>query len=180
MLKKILLSVCLLAVCIPGFVYAQAAAPSGFAADLQKQTNAAAGEQGAGFGKAQDPQAIVARIIQAFLGLLGILLVVYLIYGGALIFMSGGAEEKITEGKDTIRRAVMGLVVILGAYSLTIFVNSIIQNTDPCAPDENGDVFCITVQEDRRKYDQRNFDDTNPFTPYGGRVLPDGTRDLVN
>jgi hypothetical protein len=71
---------------------------SSIVSELKKQTQAAAGESCSNLGTPQDPRAIVARIIQGFLGILGILLVVYVLYGGSLIFLSAGAEEKINEG----------------------------------------------------------------------------------
>jgi len=149
-------------------------------ADLNTQTNAAAGEQGAGYGAAQDPRAVAARLVQAFLGIIGILLLGYIIYGGSLIFMSGGSEDKVSEGKKVIQHAIIGLVLILSAYSVTIFVSQMVQGDEgPCAPDENGDRNCTILEEDRRKYDTPNFDDTNPFTGYDcKKYLPDGTCDL--
>ncbi len=180
MKKQIFLGILLLCTLLPAYSTAQAAPTSGFMVDLQKQTNAVAGAKGANLGKAQDPRVIVARIINIFLGTLGILLVVYIIYGGALIFMSAGSEDKISEGKTVIKRAVLGMVLVMGAYSITIFVNSVIQNTDPCAPDENGNVDCTVIQEDRSKYNQRDYDNTNPFSPYDCKMLPDGTCDLSN
>lgn len=152
-----------------------------FMSDLNAQTNAAAGDKGAGFGEAQDPRSVIARIIQALLGVLGILLLGYIIYGGVLIFMSAGSEDKVAEGKKVIQHAVIGLVVILSAYSITIFVSKLVQGDEgPCTPDENGDRNCTILEEDRRRYDNPNFDDTNPFTAYDCTYLPDGTCDLEN
>lgn len=178
MKKQIFIGVLFLSIFFPVLSPAQAVPTSGFMVDLQKQTNAVAGTKGANLGKAQDPRAIVARIIKIFLGTLGILLVVYIIYGGSLIFLSGGSEDKITQGKDVIKRAVLGMVIVMGAYSITIFVTSIVQNSDPCAPDENGNVDCTVIQEDRTKYNKKDYDNTNPFTPYNCKYLPDGTCDL--
>jgi len=180
MFKKILVAMFLGLTVMPFFSLASAQAQEGsFMADLNKQTNAAAGEQGAGFGEAQDPRLVAARIIQAFLGVIGILLLCYIIYGGFLIFMSGGSEDKVAEGKKVIQHAIIGLVIVLSSYSITIFVSKLVQGDEgPCAPDENGDRNCTIIEEDRRKYDTPNFDDTNPFTGYDCNYLPDGTCDL--
>lgn len=151
----------------------------GFAAELNKQTQAAAGSNGANLGEAQDPRAIVARVIQIFLQTLGILLIVYILYGGTLIFLSGGSEDKVSEGKTVIRRAVIGMIVIMTSYSITIYVSSIIQNSDPCAPDANGDINCATVSPDRTKYNQKSVERDTPLI-YDCKMLPDGTCDLQN
>lgn len=152
-----------------------------FVSDLNAQTQAAAGNKGAGFGAAQDPRATIARIIQAFLGILGVLLLGYIIYGGSLIFMSGGSEDKIAEGKKVIQHAVVGLVITLSAYSITLLVSRLVQGDGgPCSPDENENTDCAIVEEDRRKYNNPNFDDSNPFSPYECNYLPDGTCDLQN
>lgn len=179
MKKQIFLLALLLSTFFPVLSPAYGVTSSGFASDLQKQTQAAAGVYGADLGKAQDPRTIVARIISIFLGTLGILLVVYIIYGGSLIFLSAGSEDKINEGKNIIKRAVLGMVIVMGAYSITIFVNSVIQNSDPCAPDENGNVDCVIVEEDRSKYNQESVNRTTPLI-YDCTYLPDGTCDLSN
>ncbi len=184
MYKKILITVAL-ALSFVSFPSPQKvnAQEGSFIADLNAQTQAAAGSEGAGFGAPQDPRATLARIIQAFLGILGILLLGYIIYGGSLIFMSAGSEDKIAEGKKVIQHAVVGLVITLSAYSITIFVSKLVQGDGgPCAPDANGNIDCAIVEEDRRKYNNPNFDDTNPFTPglYDCNYLPDGTCDLQN
>jgi len=175
-MKKIfLLLFCILSfVPSPSPIHAQ-----GFATDLNRQTQAAAGSSGANLGAPQDPRAVVARVIQIFLQTLGILLIVYIIYGGTLIFLSAGSEDKISEGKTVIRRAVIGMIIIMTSYSITIYVSSLVQNGDPCAPDANGDVNCATVSPDRTKYNQRNVERDTPLI-YDCKMLPDGTCDLQN
>ena len=105
---------------------------------LEQQTQAFAGDKGAGFGEPKDPRAVVATIIQSLLGLLGILMIAYFVYGGYLIMTSAGQEEKITKGKSVLRNAVIGLVIILSAYGLTKLVtrvaygNQLPQGLDVC------------------------------------------------
>ncbi len=174
----IFLAISLFSILTPAPALAQ---QGSFMSDMNAQTNAAAGNKGAGFGEAQDPRTVVARIVQALLGIVGILLLGYIIYGGTLIFMSAGSEDKIAEGKKVIQHAVIGLVIILSAYSITIFVTKLVQGDEgPCSPGENGDRNCTIIEEDRRRYDSPNFDDTNPFTGYDCNYLPDGTCDLEN
>lgn len=65
---------------------------------------------------------VVATIIQAFLGLLGVIFVILIILAGYNWMSAAGDEEKITKAKDTIRAAIIGLIIIVAAYSITYFV----------------------------------------------------------
>lgn len=182
MKNKLFLGILLVATLFPTTSPVHAAGTStGFAAEMRAQTQAAAGADGAGFGIAQDPRRTAARIVQVFLSIIGVLLLIYITYGGALIFTSAGSEDKINEGKSVIRRAVLGLIIILSAYSITILVTKIVVGTEDCAPDANGDYNCDLVAPDRTKFNTGGYqDDTNPFTGYDCKYLPDGTCDLSN
>ncbi|MFB6226073.1 MAG: Mbov_0395 family pilin-like conjugal transfer protein, partial [Candidatus Paceibacteria bacterium] len=65
---------------------------------------------------------IVGNIINIFLGLLGIIALVLIIYGGYLIMTSGGNEEQVQDGKKVLINAVIGLAIILAAFGITNFV----------------------------------------------------------
>lgn len=67
---------------------------------------------------------IMATVIQVFLGLLGIIFLVLIIYAGYNWMTAQGDEEKVTKAKDTIQRAIIGLIIIILAYSITFFVFS--------------------------------------------------------
>ena len=69
-----------------------------------------------------DIRTIIARIINAALGLLGIIAISLIIYAGYVILTSGGDEEKVTEGKKIIVNAVIGLLIILASYGIVQFV----------------------------------------------------------
>ena len=65
---------------------------------------------------------IVSIVIQAFLGLLGVLFLTYLLYAGYHWMTAQGDEKKVDKAKDTITRAVIGLIVIIGAYAISFWV----------------------------------------------------------
>jgi len=65
---------------------------------------------------------IIQVAISAFLGLLGIIFVVLIVYAGYNWMMAGGDEEKVTKAKSTLTRAIIGLIIIVAAYSITYFV----------------------------------------------------------
>ncbi len=65
---------------------------------------------------------IVGIGIQAFLGLLGVIFLVLIIYAGYNWMTAQGEEEKVTKAKDTLQRAVIGLIIVIGAYAISYFV----------------------------------------------------------
>jgi len=65
---------------------------------------------------------VVGTIIKAFLGLLGIIFIILMLIAGFNWMTAGGEEEKITKAKDTIRAAMIGLVIVVAAYAITYFV----------------------------------------------------------
>lgn len=65
---------------------------------------------------------IVATVIQVFLGILATIFVLLLIVAGFNWMTAAGDEKKVEKAKTTIKTAVIGLVLILGAYILTYFI----------------------------------------------------------
>src|SRR3989338_8173076 len=61
---------------------------------------------------------LVAVVIQAFLGLLGVIFLVLILYAGYNWMTAQGEEEKVTKAKDTLQRAVIGLIIIVSAYAI--------------------------------------------------------------
>lgn len=70
----------------------------------------------------EDPRVIAGRLIQVALGLIGIIVVVLIIWAGFRWMTSAGREDEITAAKKTLTAAVIGLLIILMAYSITTFV----------------------------------------------------------
>ncbi len=68
------------------------------------------------------PGAIVFNVISVFLGLLGVVAVLLMIYGGFLWLTAGGEENKAKTGTTLLFQAVVGLLIILSAYAVTYFV----------------------------------------------------------
>ena len=75
-----------------------------------------------------DPVVIVAGIINWILGLLGLVAVVLIIYGGFIWMFSRGNEEDIKKAKDIIVGAVIGLFIILASYGIASYVFNNLMN----------------------------------------------------
>jgi hypothetical protein len=82
-------------------------------------------QQPLGLG-AFDIRLIIANIIRAALGLIGIVLVILMLYAGYLWMTAGGNEEQIGQSKSIIRNAVIGLAIILSAYSIVAYIMNIL------------------------------------------------------
>lgn len=95
--------------------------------DMTKQLQTAGNEVGGNFASQTDPRITAANIIKSALTFIGFLVVVLIIYAGVLYTISGGESEKKQKALDTIKAAVIGLVIILTAYAITIFVINTIQ-----------------------------------------------------
>jgi hypothetical protein len=65
---------------------------------------------------------IVALAIKAFLGLLGIIFVYLMVLAGYNWMTAAGDEQKVEKAKDQIKRAIIGLIIVVSAYAITYFV----------------------------------------------------------
>lgn len=60
----------------------------------------------------------VVDIVNYALAFLGLLAVIFVIYGGFLMLTSGGEDDGISKGKKIIVGAAMGIVIILLSYGI--------------------------------------------------------------
>jgi len=81
---------------------------------------------------------VVAQIIRVLLGLLGIIFLALLIWSGFNWMTAGGEEEKVTKAVDTIKRAVIGLIIILASFAIASFVISKIVSSTNTIPQGGG------------------------------------------
>lgn len=76
----------------------------------------------AGFSSSMTVSNVVQIGITAFLSLLGIIFIILVLYGGYVYMMAAGNEDEVKKATNTIRRAIIGLIIIIGAYAITYFV----------------------------------------------------------
>lgn len=76
----------------------------------------------AGFSETTDISTIIAAIISALLGLVGIVFFILIIYGGLRWMTASGNEENIKKARKLIINAVIGLAIVMAAYSITYFI----------------------------------------------------------
>lgn len=77
------------------------------------------------FGQAKDPGDIrytITSIINLVLEFLGIICIILIIFAGFKWMTSGGSEEQVTSAKKILKNAIIGLIIILLAWSITLFI----------------------------------------------------------
>lgn len=78
-----------------------------------------------GLGNA-DPRSVVAGIIRAVMGLLGVGALIIFLYSGFEWMTAGGNDTKVNDAKKRMWYAIIGMGVILSAYAITMFVFRIV------------------------------------------------------
>jgi len=64
---------------------------------------------------------VAVNISKWILGIVGSLALLMFIYGGIMLMISGGNSEKITQGKQIIIGAVVGLAIVFASYMIITF-----------------------------------------------------------
>lgn len=70
----------------------------------------------------RDVRDIVMAIVNVLLGFLGVVAVLIILYGGYLYMTSQGETDKIDKAKKILINGAIGLVIILLAYAIVIFI----------------------------------------------------------
>jgi len=125
MLKQIFLSLIFLFVSCFSFVsIAQAAAAGDPAFKWSAQEGVGSNEKIAeAFGGETDADVtkLIAKVINAALGLLGIIFVILLIVAGFKYMLASG-DEQTKESLTQIRNSIIGLIIVISAYGIAKFV----------------------------------------------------------
>ena len=80
----------------------------------------------AGFGDPKSIPEIIGAVIGIVLSFVGVIFLILTMYGGFLWMTSAGNEIKVLKAKETLRNSIIGLIIILSAYSITKFVIGVI------------------------------------------------------
>lgn len=76
----------------------------------------------AGFGDPKNPVEIIGSLIGIALSFLGIIFLCLIIYAGFVWMTSAGNQQKVMHAKKILQNAIIGLIIILSAYSITSFI----------------------------------------------------------
>ena len=96
---------------------------------------------GAGFETAsgRDPQTrlidSVIRLVYFSLSFLGVITLLIILYAGFLWMTAGGDQEQIGQSKKWLINGVIGLILILTAYSVTLLVSKYVIQSSQSRPE---------------------------------------------
>ncbi|MFH1522826.1 MAG: hypothetical protein ABIE43_03335 [Patescibacteria group bacterium] len=65
---------------------------------------------------------VAIRVSELILGIVGSLALLMFIYGGIMFLVSAGNSEKVTQAKQIIVGAVVGLAIVFASYMIITFV----------------------------------------------------------
>jgi hypothetical protein len=99
----------------PSFVFAQNDYGAGVAAEK-------AGLKNTKIAKMGSPAAVIGEVINVGLSFIGIVFFVLVLYAGFTWMTAMGNTEQVTKAKNIIETAIIGLVLVAGAYAIANFV----------------------------------------------------------
>lgn len=70
-------------------------------------------------------------LVGAILSFIGVIFMVLIIYGGILWMTAMGNEQKVEKAKNLIIQSIIGLIIILSAYTITSFIGRQLTDTNP-------------------------------------------------
>jgi len=73
----------------------------------------------------KDPRVIVGGIIRTLLGFLGLLAVIFILVGGFKWMTSQGNQAKVDEAQKLMVAGVVGLLIVLAAFAISLFVTRV-------------------------------------------------------
>lgn len=78
--------------------------------------------ESATYQETSGPVVIAGKIVNVFLGIVGIIMVILFVYGGFVWMTAGGNEEKVKKATQILTRATIGFIILILAYSISYFV----------------------------------------------------------
>jgi len=93
-----------------------------------------------------DLRITIMKIVRIFLGFVGIIAILIIMYGGYVWMTSAGNEEKISQAKKILTNAIIGLLIIFFAFAIVSFIiNALQEGTSgypPSGPPPSGCENC--------------------------------------
>lgn len=114
---QILYLLCLiLLLVLPFFVFAATTAPLDYLTNVAEKGGYAENVGSNSFSQ------YLGLVIESILGILGVVFIVLMIYAGFKWMKASGREEEVKTAQDIIRRAIIGLILVVSSYAITNFV----------------------------------------------------------
>ena len=114
---------------LPFLVFAQPADPAeDLSFDNQTEDNRALNKlkmigDGSGYQADISLASAAGQVVRGALSLLGVIFIILIIIGGYKWMTAGGNEESVKIATNYIKRAIIGLVVVLAAWAIWFFIS---------------------------------------------------------
>jgi|AntRauTorckE6833_2_1112554.scaffolds.fasta_scaffold00067_50 uncharacterized membrane protein (DUF373 family) len=130
-MKKLLLTILITIIAVTVFTPVKAADIS----DAFNETSTSALSQtaeGAGFfqDESNNINSLIQTIINVVLSFLGVIFIIIMIYAGFKWMTAHGNPEAVSQAKDLLKNAIIGLILVLTAYAISVAVFSFFINTN--------------------------------------------------
>ncbi len=119
-MKNIFFKISAFLLLLPNFVWAQTQSAKGLNSAFRVVGDVASSSNSYNTGQTLEP--LLGDIILIILSLIGIVFVIFIIYAGYLWMTASGNEQKVDKSKEILRQAIIGLIVVFGAYAIAYFV----------------------------------------------------------
>lgn len=70
----------------------------------------------------------IGSLVGAALSFVGVIFLIIIIYAGINWMTAGGNETKVTKSKNLLINASIGLIIVLAAYAITMFIGDFLIN----------------------------------------------------
>jgi hypothetical protein len=80
------------------------------------------------FGDEAQLETGAGTIIAAILSFVGVIFMVLLVYGGILWMTAGGNDNQVERARKIITESIIGLIVVMLAYAISVFLLSVFVN----------------------------------------------------
>ena len=72
---------------------------------------------------------LIGNVVGAALTMVGVLFLILMLYGGIIWMMARGNETETTKALNTIKSAIIGLIIVVASYAITTFVFQAIEGS---------------------------------------------------
>ncbi|NLZ74697.1 hypothetical protein GX917_02240 [Candidatus Falkowbacteria bacterium] len=103
---------------LPYFVFAQTDTDN----TISGRLNVVSKIGGYAVEESPDLLSTIGLIINSLLTLLGVIFIIFIIIAGFQWMTAGGNEQKVEKSIDTIKRSVIGLIIILSSWAIWQFI----------------------------------------------------------
>ena len=98
--------------------------------DFSKNTNTLGTKLGYDAGSVSSPEYYIGLVLSIVFSTLGLIFLILTMYAGIKWMTAQGNNSQIESAKDTLTRAVIGLVICLVSYGITFFVVNVFQGNN--------------------------------------------------